>query len=112
MWAQTLSKPGHTTRTLRPSSYGVFAHKRDQSLCLHTPSFSLHLLGKGSEGPIEERLSGRPSQSNGSGHYRETNMEDWDGRAGYTGPIMNVGPGPHTNIFGKSSYNPSLVPSR
>ena len=63
---QTLSKPGWTARTLRPSGYGVFAHQRDQSLCLRTPHLDLHLLEKGLEGPtygisIEERLSGRPS---------------------------------------------------
>ena len=81
MWAQTLSKPGQTARTLRPSVYGVFVHQRDQSLCLRTPNLKLHLPEKGLEGPtygisIEERLSGRPSGSNGLGHCRETDTED------------------------------------
>lgn len=66
MWTQTLSKPSQTARTLRPSGYGLFAHQHDQSLCLRTPTSSLHLLGKGLEGPaygisIEERPSGHPS---------------------------------------------------
>ena len=116
MRAQTLSKPGRTARTLRPSSYGVFAHQHDQSLCLRTPSSSLHHLGRGLEGPtygisIEERLAGRPSQSNGSGRCQETDTEDWDACVGYTGPVMNVGPRPHMDISGKSSPNPSLEPS-
>jgi len=67
---KTLSKPGRTARTLRPSGYGVFTHQRDQSLCLRTPNLNLHLVRKGMEGPtyemyIKERLSGHPSRSNG-----------------------------------------------
>ena len=117
MWAQTSSKPSWTASILRPSGDNIFAHQRNQSLCLRTPNLNLHLLGKGFEGPtygisIKERLSGCPNRSNSSGRCRETGTEDWDARAGYTGPIMNVGPGPRTDISGKSSQNPSLVPSR
>ena len=69
-WPQT-----HTS--LRFSAFtnpSVFAHQRHQSLCLHTPSSSFHLLRKGLEGPtygisIEEMLSGHPSRSNGLGRY-------------------------------------------
>ena len=68
---QTLSKPGRTARTLRPSGYGVLVHQLDQSPYLRTPNLNLHLLRKDLEGPtyrisIKERLSGRPNQSNGS----------------------------------------------
>ena len=71
-------------------------------------SFSIRLLEKGSEGStygvsFKEKLSGHPSRLNGSGRCRETDMEDWDAHAGYTGPIMNVGPGPRMDIFGKGS---------
>ena len=108
MRAQALNKSGHFARTLRPSGYGIFAHQRDQSLCLRTPSINLHILGKGLVGPtygisIEERLSGCPNRSNSSGRCRETGTEDWDARAGYTGPIMNVGPKPCMDTSGKNS---------
>ena len=61
---------------------------------------------------IKERLSGHPSQSNGLSRYRMTDMEEWEAHAGYTGPVTNVEPGPHMDISGKNSQNPSLVPSR
>ena len=38
--------------------------------------------------------------------------EEWEARAGYTDPVMNVGPKPRTDISGKNSQNPSLMPSR
>ena len=88
MRAQTLSRPGRTARTLRPSGYDVLVQKLDQSPCLRTPNLNLHLLGKDLEGPtygisIKERLSGRPNRSNGSGHYLETDTEEWEAHAGY-----------------------------
>jgi len=83
MRRQALSKAGRTTRHLCLDSYGVFAHQHDQSVCPRTPSFSLHLLGKGLEGPtygisIQERLAGRLGRSDGLGHCREMGMEKWD----------------------------------
>ena len=83
VWTQTLSKPSRTARNLCPSGYGVFTRQRDQSLCPHTPCFSLNLLGRGSKGPtcvisIKERLAGHPARSDGSGRCREMGIEKCD----------------------------------
>ena len=80
-----------------------------------TPSFSIHLLKKGSEGSsyrisFKEKLLGRLNQSNGSERCRETETKNCDARAGYTGPIANVGLEPRTNMSGKSFS--SLIPPR
>ena len=68
---KTLSKTERTARALRPGGYDVFVHQHNQSLCPRTPSFSIHLLKKGSKGPtcrisIKKKLSGCPRRSNGS----------------------------------------------
>ena len=78
-----------------------------------TASFSSRLLEKGSEGSsciisFKEKLSGRLSQSNGSDRRRETEMKNGNAYAGYTDLIVDVGPEPRTNIFGKSF--PLLTP--
>ena len=99
MRAQTLSKPGRTARTLRPSGYSVFIHQRDQSPSLSTPNLNIHLLGKDLEGPtygisIKERLLGHPNQSNGSGHCQMIDTEEWEAHVGYIGFVTNVRPEP------------------
>ena len=78
-----------------------------------TPSFSLCLLKKGLVGSsyritFKEKLSGRLNQSNNSDHRRETEMKNGNAYAGYTDLIVDVGPEPRTNIFGKSF--PLLTP--
>ena len=80
-----------------------------------TPSFSIRLLEKGSEGSsyrisFKEKLSGRLNQSNSSDHRREKETENCDARAGRIGPVANVGPEPRTERSGKSFS--SLIPSR
>ena len=107
MRARALSRPSRTTKTLRPSGYGVFTHQLYQSLCLRTPSFSLHLLGKGLEGPtygisIEERLLGHPNQSNSLGHCLEIDTKEWEALAGYASGI----PEPRMNISSKELLQP------
>ena len=84
-------------------------------IVLRTPSFSIRLLEKGFEGSaygisFKEKLSGHPSQSNGSDHRRETKIKNCDARAGHVSPIANVGPEPRTDMSGKSF--PSLIPPR
>ena len=80
-----------------------------------TTSFTSRLLEKGKEGSFyrisfEEKLSGRLSQSNGSDRRRETNKKNYDAHAGHTGPVVNVGPEPRTDMSSKSFS--SLMPPR
>ena len=81
----------------------------------HTPSFSIRLLEKGLEGlacgmSFKEKSSSRLSQLNGSLRRRETETKNCDARAGYAGPVANVGPKPHADMSGKNF--PSLMPPR
>ena len=92
-----------------------FVRQRKQILCPRTPSFSIRVLEKGLEGSacgisFKEKLSGRLSQSNGLDRRRETETKNCDARAGHTGPVANVGPKPHMDMFGKSF--PLLIPPR
>ena len=80
-----------------------------------TPSFSIRLLEKGSKGSsyrisFKERLSGHLNRSNGSDRCRETETKNCDAHAGYTGPVVNVGREPRTNMSGKNFR--SLIPPR
>ena len=80
-----------------------------------TPSFSIYLLEKGSEGSsyrisFKEKLLGHLNQSNGSDRRREIEMKNCDAHAGHADHVANVGPKPRTDMSGKSS--PSLVPPR
>ena len=82
---------------------------------IRAPIFSIRLLEKGLEGSFyrisfKEKLSGHLNQSNGSDRRREAETKNYDARAGYTGPVMNVGLEPRTNMSGKSF--PSLMPPR
>ena len=80
-----------------------------------TPSFSIRLLEKGSEGSayrisFKEKLSGRLSQSNSLDHCREIETKNCDAHAGHASPIANAGLEIRTNMSSKSFL--SLVPPR
>ena len=80
-----------------------------------TPSFSIHLLEKGSEGSaygisLKEKPPGHLSQSTSSDHRRAIEIKNCDAHAGYTNPVMNVGLEPRTDMFDKSFS--SLMPPR
>ena len=102
-------------QTLRHDGYGVFVHQHNRIHSFPYPKLSIHLLKKGLEGSsyrisFKEKLSGRLNQLNGSDRCRETETKNYDTRAGYTGPVANVGPEPRTDMFGKNFQ--SLMPLR
>ena len=110
-----MSKSGRTARPYALVAMVFLFTSIIEFIVLRTPSFSIRLLEKGFEGSaygisFKEKLSGLPNRSNSSDHCRETETKNYDARAGYAGPVANVGPKPHTDMSGKNF--PSLMPPR
>ena len=110
-----MSKIGRIARPYAPAATVFLFTSIIKFTVPRTPSFSIRLLEKGSEGSsyiisFKEKLSGHLNQSNGSDRRREIGTKNCDARVGYTDPVMNVGLEPHTNMSGKSF--PSLMPPR
>ena len=100
---KTLSKTRQTTRPYASTATVFLFTSIIEFTVPRTPSFSIRLLEKGSEGSscrisFKEKLSGCLNQSNGSDRRQEKETKNCDARAGYTGPIANVELEPHMNI--------------
>ena len=111
---KTLSKTRRTTRLYAPTATVFLFNSIIKFTVPRTPSFSIRLLEKGSEGSacgisFKEKLLGRPSQSNGSNRCQETEKKNCNALTGYAVPIANVGPKPRMDMSGENFSSPTLA---